>query len=144
MKLSIVLSILIAGCAAHLSPALPAASPEVGYVDLQRVADESAFGRRVSADIQADHAREATTVAEAEKKKDRDAPTMRAQLPKNDQARYAAGIEKVRRRVGEICDEIRVSRHLREVKVRPADVLSAEGDMTDEAIRLIDNKGEVR
>lgn len=134
MKCLIVLAAIAIGCA-HLPPPAP---PAIGYVDLQRVADESAFGRQVAADIQAAHAREAATVAEAEKKHDHDGATMRAQLGKNDQARYAAGVTKIRSRVEEACGEVRRIRRLGEIRTKGSDSLSIENDLTDEVIKRMD------
>jgi len=140
---------MLAGCAGRLPP--PAA-PTAGWVDLARVASESALGKRLADEHatvfksrQDELDKMSQQLAAAEKAKDKQLETMRA-VAAQKQATFQAEVtrheaqvvQKLRDAVRPVVARIAAERHLSTADVQPDGRLWSAEDLTDEVIRRLD------
>jgi Skp family chaperone for outer membrane proteins len=133
MKLALILAALTVSASASAKPKDPPPSG-IGYVNVPRIYEESEAGKRSSADLVAALQADQAFVARA---KPTDRPALAEQAQQAAQNRQAGAAKKLLERVKGIAAKLRAERHLAEVRTA-ADILSADGDLTDAVIALMD------
>jgi Skp family chaperone for outer membrane proteins len=149
--LAVALILLVAGCAGRLSSAPPAtAAPAIGWIDFDRVAAESALGKRLSdehATVIKSRNEEVQKIGQqfeaAQKAKDKQLDTMRATAQqkfeqfKADIAQHEAKVKgELVAAVKPVAATLADEHHLTRVDFEAH--LWAAGDLTGEVIRRLD------
>jgi Skp family chaperone for outer membrane proteins len=135
LKLALVLATLaLSASLAHAKQPKDIASSGIGYVNVQRIYEESEAGKKSSADLVAALQADQAFLARA---KLVDRPGLAEQAQQAAQNRQTAAGRKLLERVKGIAAKLRADRHLAEIRTS-ADVLSADGDLTDAVIALMD------